>query len=201
MPDTLKGEQIMLELACDDVVFHFNKKHLEDDTVPMWIIKAKGESYYVEHVDCQKGWSTKETPDNSHTKGSIKIKDCLLLIDDTNTAIISQLTEHDKIRLKNREKGITRIITAYGQLLKSNLQQTNIKHGPIKTAGGGCGTLWYITDILKSTHVSMLQIQMGNKFRILKENEAYYKYYDNPNAYNFDDDYDEDYDYDKDDEN
>ena len=42
---------------------------------------------------------------------------------------------------------------------------------------------------------------MGDKFRILKENEVYYKNYDNPGAYIFnDDDYDEDYDYDKDDE-
>ena len=60
------------------MVFHFNKKHLEDPAIPMWVIKAKGESYYVEHVDCMVNWSTKETPDNSHTKGSIKIKDCLL---------------------------------------------------------------------------------------------------------------------------
>lgn len=182
----------MLELACDDVVFHFNKKHLEDIEVPMWILKTKGESYYVDHVNCQKGWSTKETPENSHTKGSIKIKDCLLLIDDENVATISQLTEHDKIRLKNREKGITRIITDYGSLLKSNLKQTNIKHGPIKTYGGGCGTLWFITEILKETHLSMLQIQMGDKFRILKENEMYYKYYDDPSSFD-EDDYDDYY--------
>ena len=198
MPDTLKGEQIMLELACDDVVFHFNKKHLEDDTIPMWCVKSKGETWYVEHVDCQKGWSTKETPDNNHTKGSIKIKDCLLLIDDTNTAIISQLTEHDKIRLKNREKGITRIITAYGSILKDSLKQTNINHGPIKTAGGGCGTLWYITDILNETHLTMLFLQMGDKVRILKENEAYYRYYNDPSSFEDDeyldeDDYDDDY--------
>ena len=192
----------MLELACDDVVFHFNKKHLEDSEIPMWILKAKGDSYYVDHVNCLKGWSTKETPDSTHTKGSIKIKDCLLLIDDENVATISQLTVHDKIRLKNREKRITRIITEYGNLLKSNLKQTNIKHGPIKTAGGGCGTLWFITDILKETHLSMLQIQMAGKFRILKENEPYYKYYDDPSAYEDDDfdDYDDYEDEDEDDE-
>lgn len=184
-----KEKNIMIELACDDVVFHFNKKHLDDSKIPMWIIKAKGESWYVDHVDCLKGWSTKETPDSSHTKGSIKIKDCLLVIDDTNTAIITQLTDHDKNRLKNREKGITRIITEYGNVLRSNLQQTNISHGPIKTYGGGCGTLWFITDILKTTHLTMLQMQMGDKFRVLKENEGYYKYYDSGECY---DDYDDD---------
>jgi hypothetical protein len=180
--------KIMIELACDDLLFHFNKKHLEDSSIPMWIITTKGTSYYVDHVECNVKWSTRERPDSSHTKGSIKIKDCLLLIDDSNTAIITQLTEHDKIRLKNREKGITRIITEYGSLLRESLQQTSIKHGPIKTYGGGCGTLWFITDILKESHLTMLQIQMGDKIRVLKENEGYYKYYDDPSAY--DDDYD-----------
>lgn len=193
MPETFKGTNFMLELACDDIVFHFNKKHLEDSTVPMWIIKTHGESYYVEHVLCNKGWSTKETPDNTHTKGSIKIKDCLLQIDDDNTATISQLTIHDKQRLKNREKGISRIITEYGSQLKTNLSQTGIKHGPIKTYGGGCGTLWYITDILKPAHLTMLQLQMGDKIRVVKENELYYKYYDDPSSYYDDDDDDDDY--------
>ena len=179
----------MLELATDDLLFHFNKKHLEDSSIPMWIITTKGTSYYVDHVECNVKWSTRERPDHPSTKGSIKIKDCLLVIDDENTATIYQLSEHDKIRLKNREKGITRIITEYGSLLKSNLKQTNIKHGPIKTYGGGCGTLWYITDILKSDHLTMLQIQMGDKIRVLKENEGYYKYYDDPSAYDDYDDY------------
>lgn len=71
-----------IELNCNEVVFHFNKKHLEDATIPMWVIKAKGQTFYVEHVDCQKGWNTKETPDNPATKGSIKIKNCVLSIQD-----------------------------------------------------------------------------------------------------------------------
>lgn len=62
------------------MVFHFNKKHLEDSSIPMWVLKAHGETYYVNHVDCNKPWSTKETPDNPSTKGAIKIKKCLLSI-------------------------------------------------------------------------------------------------------------------------
>lgn len=59
-----------------EIVFHFNKKHLQDPNIPMWVIKTKGQSYYVHHVDVDKGvgFSTKETPDNDHTKGSIKFK-------------------------------------------------------------------------------------------------------------------------------
>ena len=49
---------------------------LQDISIPMWVIKAKGETYYVHHVEVEEGvgFSTKETPDNPHTKGSIKFK-------------------------------------------------------------------------------------------------------------------------------
>jgi hypothetical protein len=58
----------------DTIVFHFNKKHLQDATIPMWVIKHKGKTHYVHHVTSEVGFSTKETPDNPHTKGSIKFK-------------------------------------------------------------------------------------------------------------------------------
>jgi hypothetical protein len=63
------------------VVFHFNKQSLIDPTVPAWVIKAKGQTFYVRHVVCQAPWSTKETPDNPHTKGSLKIKNVDLFIE------------------------------------------------------------------------------------------------------------------------
>lgn len=58
-----------------DIVFHFNKKHLEDSRIPMWVVKCKGESHYVHHVNVDKGvgFSTKETPDNPHTFDKIMI--------------------------------------------------------------------------------------------------------------------------------
>jgi hypothetical protein len=42
----------------------------------MWVLKVKGETYYVSHVEVKPnvGFCTKETPNNPHTKGSIKIK-------------------------------------------------------------------------------------------------------------------------------
>jgi len=46
----------------------------------MWVLKTKGKTYYVNHVEADCKWSTKETPDNDHTKGSIKFKDCYLTI-------------------------------------------------------------------------------------------------------------------------
>ena len=72
---------------CKDIIFHFNKGHLADPAIPMWVLKAKGQTYYVNHVDCSVPWSTKETPDNPSTKGSIKIKNCNLEIVDGNARI------------------------------------------------------------------------------------------------------------------
>jgi len=59
-----------------EIILHFNKMHLQDPTIPMWVIKAKGQTYYVNHIDVDAGigFSTKETPDNPSTKGSLKFK-------------------------------------------------------------------------------------------------------------------------------
>lgn len=59
-----------------EIIFHFNKKHLEDQSIPMWVIKHKVVTHYVNHIDVDSGvgFSTKETPDNPHTKGSLKFK-------------------------------------------------------------------------------------------------------------------------------
>jgi hypothetical protein len=70
-------------------VFHFNKKHLQDPTIPMWVVKCRGDTYYVDHVDVLPGigFSTKETPDNPHTKGSIKFKGRLSIGEENNKII------------------------------------------------------------------------------------------------------------------
>jgi hypothetical protein len=67
-------------------VFHFNKKHIEDPMIPMWVVKCRGDTYYVNHVDVSPGvgFSTKETPDNPHTKGSIKFKANLGIEEENN---------------------------------------------------------------------------------------------------------------------
>lgn len=69
------------------MVFHFNKGHLIDPKIPMWVLKLKGKTYYVNHVTANAKWSTKESIDSS-TKGSIKFKNVKVLIDDENNAEI-----------------------------------------------------------------------------------------------------------------
>lgn len=59
----------------------------------MWVLKTKGQTYYVNHVECNAHWSTKETPDNAHTKGALKVKNCRLIIDSENNAQIFAISE------------------------------------------------------------------------------------------------------------
>ena len=73
----------------EEIVFHFNKKHLMDPTIPMWVIKCRGDTYYVDHVDVSPGvgFSTKETPNNNSTKGAIKFKANLTIEENNNIKI------------------------------------------------------------------------------------------------------------------
>ena len=178
-----------IEIVCRELVFHFNKKHLEDPTIPMWVVKTKGESYYVNHVDCQVAWSTKETPDNNHTKGSIKVKNCLFAIDEENCAIITQVTASDILRIK--KKNSIRLITAYSDKLKQALG--SIKHGPIKRFYGSCSSEFFMVDLFNKDDYSMLLLAWPGKpyeIRILMPNEDYYKLYDasTQNSINIDED-------------
>lgn len=58
----------------------------------MWVIKCRGDTHYVDHVDMDPGigFSTKETPENEHTKGSIKFKGNLQIYKE-NDKIIAKI--------------------------------------------------------------------------------------------------------------
>lgn len=64
------------------VVFHFNKAHNADKTIPQWVVKHKGQSFYVNHLVSSVGFTTKETPDSEHTKGSLQFKGKLKIYKD-----------------------------------------------------------------------------------------------------------------------
>ena len=143
----------------------------------MWVVKTKGETYYVHHVDCAVPWSTKETPNNSHTKGSIKVKNCLLEIDEDNNASINKLTSTDLLRIKR--KNSIRLITSYGKKLKEAL--TNIRHAPIKRLYGSCSSEFFLVDLFDKEDLPMLLLAWPgkpNEIRVLMPNEDYYKLYD-----------------------
>lgn len=75
------------------IVFHYNKAHNEDQEIPMWVIKYKGQTFYVDHVDSQIGFSTKETSNNPHTKGSIMFRGNLEIISNDTGRKIAKITE------------------------------------------------------------------------------------------------------------
>lgn len=167
----------ILEIAAKDCVFHFNKKHLENPSIPMWVLKCKGESWYVNHVECNVPWSTKETEDNLHTKGSIKVKDCLLQIDNENCATISKLTLFDKIRLRNQKLGITRIMWT-NPVFEKILKGEGVRHSPFKRVYGACGTAYSVCDLLDGPQATMLSLKYPKTFRVLMPNEPQYRAYD-----------------------
>lgn len=169
--------QSQIEYACKELVFHFNKKHLEDPSIPMWVLKTQGESLYVNHVDCRVPWSTKETADNPHTKGSIKIKNCLLTIDKENTATIKELSLFDKVRLRNQKLGISRIMFSDLSFERA-LKDDDIKHSPFKRIYAPCSTAYTVCDILDKNDALMMGIKYPGKFRVLMPNESYYQAYD-----------------------
>jgi len=171
----------MLELACKECAFHFNKKHLEDPTIPMWVVKAKGKSYYVNHVTANIPWSTKETPENSHTKGTIKFKDVHLKIDSDNCAELCTLTGPVAARLRAKERGYTRILITWREKVVDFMQGHGIRFTPFKTVSGGCGSRFHICDVIDPNDVTMMKIGLEqHTFRVLNENERYYMAYDDP---------------------
>lgn len=167
----------MLNYKCSDVVFHFNKKHLEDPTVPMWVLKSHGVTFYVNHVDAEVPWSTKETPDNNHTKGSLKFKNCKLTIDDDNCATLSKLSLLD-FSLPHPKVVHARIICGYSNTFHHALLKGEFKHSKIKNIEGGCGTSYIVCDLLDKDEALIALLKYGNSYRVLAENEKYYQEYD-----------------------
>jgi len=142
----------------------------------MWVVKTRGETFYVTHVTCELPWSTKETPDNTHTKGSIKVRECLLTIDDNNEARLVPLTVWDQVRLRNQKLGITRIIFEYGSQIHNALKRNEFRHSPFKNVSGGCGTSFVVCDLLDRSEATFAALKY--RFRVLKPNEVYYRDYD-----------------------
>lgn len=86
MKKVLNSLQVSEEKAV--VVFHYNKAHNADITIPPWVVKCKGKSYYVNHMTIGEGvgFSTKETPVSPHTKAALKVKGVLSIVTyDDNT--------------------------------------------------------------------------------------------------------------------
>ena len=169
------------EIACKEAIFHFNKHHLVDPSTPMWVIKTGGKTLYLNHVDCNMGWSTKETPDNPSTKGAIKIKKALLTINDDNEAELRPLTNGDLSRIRANKRNYARImVTNRNGEMQEYMKQHSIDHGKVQNVTGSCGSSFQIIDIKKKEDVVLLSMAFNDCYRILQPNEVYYRAYDDP---------------------
>lgn len=86
--DSLAEQQKTFPLTlenCRVIDFHFNKKHLEIPSIPMWVAKTRGKVYYINHIDCRMPWSTMER-DEGATRGMIRVRHADLLIDKSGIA-------------------------------------------------------------------------------------------------------------------
>jgi hypothetical protein len=81
-------KEFPLEVESKNIDFHFNKKSIEFDFIPMWVVKARGKTFYVNHMDCLAGFTTRETPEHPSTKGSLRVKRGTLSIDAEGNAVI-----------------------------------------------------------------------------------------------------------------
>ncbi len=87
--------QFPLTLEARVVDFSYNRVHNEFSFMPRWLIKANGKSFYVDHIDAQIGFSTRELTD-SKTKGMLRFRNVSMTIDADGTA---KLVERKQIKL------------------------------------------------------------------------------------------------------
>lgn len=73
---------------CRNIDFHFNKGHAEFPFLPLWTIRAKGRSYYVNEVTFDAPCTTKERASGS-TKGVLRFSRGNVMIDKGGKAMIS----------------------------------------------------------------------------------------------------------------
>lgn len=164
----------MIEIAAKEVVFHFNKKHLEDATIPPWCLKMQGKTWYVNHVTCELPWSTKETPHGS-TKGAIKVKRAWVQIDSDNNATLTKLTlAHEK---QAKQKATEVIIVGWTNARWSS-QMHQVPHSEIQLLeSGGCSSDWWACELYSEEDWAAINLQCYPHVRRFMPNEWQFKDY------------------------
>jgi hypothetical protein len=164
----------MIEIAAKEVTFSFNKKHLEDATIPPWVLKCNGKTWYVNHVTCELPWSTKETPHGS-TKGAIKVKRALVQIDDDNQATLVKLTAEAEKRVKQQAQDAI-IIGWKNSRLSTYMDQ--VRHSEIQLLeAGGCTSDWWACEIYSEEDWAAINLQLYPHVRRFMPNEWQFKDY------------------------
>lgn len=168
----------MLCLNVRDCVFHFNKYHLTDPSVPAWVLKFQGQTHYVNHVTAEIAWTTRETPDNSHTKGSIRFQKCQVQIDDQNHA---RIQPWDPNYVNPHYPLLVEIHTRWRDHLSQALTDMGAPPSEFRRILGGCGRDFSLTEITDISWMSLLTLRLGviqgqpTGFRQLRVTDPHYQ--------------------------
>lgn len=84
MQESIKEFRASLPLTVEARVvdFHFNKGHIQFPKIlPRWMVKANGKTYYIEHMNAQMGFSTRELDEGS-TLGMLRFRNVAMTIDE-----------------------------------------------------------------------------------------------------------------------
>lgn len=88
MRHDISNQGFPLDLGiCKNVDFHYNKVHSEYDFMPMWTLRVKGRSYYVNEIESFAPWTTRERASGS-TKGVLRFPKCRIAISKDGVANI-----------------------------------------------------------------------------------------------------------------
>lgn len=69
--------------------FHFNRGAIEFPFLPMWTLKTRGKTYYIQHLDASGVvMTTRETPEHPSTKGAIRFRRGRLTLNPDGTATL-----------------------------------------------------------------------------------------------------------------
>ena len=74
--------------VCRNVDFHYNKGQIQFPFLPMWTLRVKGKSYYVDEVEANVPWTTRARASSS-TKGVLRFSKCRIVISKNKVAMIS----------------------------------------------------------------------------------------------------------------
>ena len=81
---------------CRTIDFHYNKGSNIFPELPKWVLRTKGKTFYVHHIDAQCSWTTRELMDGS-TKGMLRFRNCRLIIDEKGEAKIENINENVRL--------------------------------------------------------------------------------------------------------
>lgn len=88
MQKSITDQDFPLTISANRVDFSYNRGHNEFAFLPRWIVKMKGKTYYIDHIDSKVGFNTREL-DGGSTRGMLRFNHCVVHISADRTATIT----------------------------------------------------------------------------------------------------------------